>query len=397
MSNTYLVISDVTREIQRVLHEKCTFIKTINRQFDDRFAKVGAKIGDSLQIRLPNQYSVRTGRVMDVQDSTETAVTLTVATQKGVDLGNFTSADMALSLDDFSDRIIKPAVSVLASNIEADVLQGVTAGVANTVGSAGTTPATMAVWGDARRKLNESLAPLDNRAIQLSSKTSAAMVSAYSTLFNPGSAISKQYLEGHIGRNNGFDWYENERVYSLANSADISGTVNETTVANGDAEMTVTGFSSALSPGMIFIVAGVYDVHPETKQAYSTPKQFTVLAGTTTTLLKFSPAVYSTGPRQNVSAMPSSALSSGTITPVGSASVTYPYDLAYHKDVATFVTTDLPLPKNVDASRKMLDGISFRLILNSYDTVNDIFASRLDILYGYKILRPELGCRVIGL
>jgi len=397
MSNTYLVISDVTREIQRVLHEKATFIKTINRQFDDRFGKTGAKIGETLQIRMPNKYTVRTGRVMNVQDSTETAVTLTVATQKGVDLGNFTSADMALSLDDFSDRIIKPAVSVLVSDIEADVLQGVTQSVANTVGTAGTTPASLTVWGQARQKLNESLAPMENRCVQLSSKTSSSMVNAYSTLFNPSNAISKQYLEGYIGRNMGFDWYENERILRVTNGSDVTGTVDETTVANGDAEMTVTGFTGALAVGQIFTVAGVYDVHPETKQAYSHLKQFTALAGTSTTLLKFSPAVYSTGALKNVSAMPSSALDSGTITPVGSASTAYPYDLAYQKDLATFVTADLPLPKNEEAMRKVMDGISFRLIVNSYDAINDIFATRLDVLYGYKTLRPELGCRVIGL
>jgi hypothetical protein len=314
-----------------------------------------------------------------------------------VDLGNFTSADMALSLDDFSDRIIKPAVSVLVSDIEADVLQGVTKSVANTVGAAGTTPASLAVWGQARQKLNESLAPMEDRCVQLSSKTSASMVNAYSTLFNPSNAISKQYLEGYIGRNMGFDWYENERILRVTNGSDVTGTVDETTVANGDAEMTVTGFTGALAVGQIFTVAGVYDVHPETKQAYSHLKQFTVLAGTTTTLLKFSPAVYATGPQQNVSAFPSSSLSSGTITPVGSASTAYPYDLAYQKDLATFVTADLPLPKNEEASRKVMDGISFRLIVNSYDAINDIFATRLDVLYGYKTLRPELGCRVIGL
>lgn len=396
MSNTYLVISDVTREIQRVLHEKATFIKTINRQFDDRFGKTGAKIGETLQIRLPNKYTVRTGRVMDVQNTTEQAVTLTVATQKGVDLGNFTSADLALSMDDFSERIIQPAVAALVSNIEADVLQGVTKTVANTVGTAGTTPATMAVWGQARQRLNESLAPMENRHIQLASKTSASMVNAYSTLFNPSAAISKQFLEGYIGRHLGFDWYENERILSVTNGSDVTGTVNETTVANGDTEMTVTGFTGALQEGQIFTVAGVYDVHPETKTAYSHLKQFTVSAGTTTTLLKFSPAVYSSGPLQNVSAMPSSSLSSGTITPVGSADLAYPYDLAYHKDLATFVTADLPLPKNEEASRKVMDGISFRLIMNSYDATNDIFATRLDVLYGYKTLRPELGCRVIG-
>ena len=131
MSNTYLTISDITRECLRVLHEKLAFIGTINRQYDDRFAKTGAKIGTSLQIRQPNKYTVRTGKTMSAQESEETSVTLTVATQKGVDMDGFTSVDLAMKMDDFSKRVIEPAMAVLASSIEADALQTMTKDIYN--------------------------------------------------------------------------------------------------------------------------------------------------------------------------------------------------------------------------------------------------------------------------
>jgi hypothetical protein len=111
----------VTREALRILHQKLNFVGSIVREYDDSFAKSGAKIGDSLKIRLPNQYTVRSGATLSAQDTTESSTTLQVATQKGVDL-NFTSVDLTLSLDDFSKRILDPAMSVLAANVEADAM-----------------------------------------------------------------------------------------------------------------------------------------------------------------------------------------------------------------------------------------------------------------------------------
>jgi len=117
MANSLLTPTAVTREALRILHSKLNFIGSIVREYDDSFAKSGAKIGDSLKIRLPNQYTVRSGATLAAQDTNESSVTLQVATQKGVDL-NFTSVDLTLSLDDFSKRILEPAMSVLAANID---------------------------------------------------------------------------------------------------------------------------------------------------------------------------------------------------------------------------------------------------------------------------------------
>ena len=121
MSNSLLTPTAVTREALRILHQKLNFVGNINRTYDDSFAQSSAKIGDSLKIRLPNEYTVRTGANLSTQATTETSTTLQVATQKGVDV-SFSSAELTLSLDDFSSRILEPAMSVLAANIEADAL-----------------------------------------------------------------------------------------------------------------------------------------------------------------------------------------------------------------------------------------------------------------------------------
>lgn len=181
MPNSILTATAVTREALRVLHQKLNFIGNINRQYDDSFAKSGAKIGDSLKVRLPNQYVVRTGATLSAQDTAETSTTLQVATQKGVDL-SFTSLDLTLSLDDFSKRILDPAMSVLAANIEADALT-MYKDVYNVVDQ----DATAFTWNtvlNGRKMLNDNLAPMDNqRRALLSTGSSVKLVDALKGLF----------------------------------------------------------------------------------------------------------------------------------------------------------------------------------------------------------------------
>jgi hypothetical protein len=203
MANTLLTPSMITREALRILHQKLTFIGNINRQYDDSFAKTGAKIGDTLKIRLPNQYTVRTGKTLSTQDTTEQSVSLTVGTQKGVDV-NFSSAELTLSLDDFSSRILEPAMAVLASSIEADALT-MHKDVYNLVGSAGTTPNALSTFLQARQKLNENLAPMDNnRTCHLLPATNVSIVDALKGLFQDSAAIREQYRGRHDGAHCGF-------------------------------------------------------------------------------------------------------------------------------------------------------------------------------------------------
>jgi hypothetical protein len=392
MANTTLTPTMVTREALRILHEKLSFIGTINRQYDSSFAKSGAKIGEALKIRLPNQYSVRTGKTIAAQDTTEESVTLTVATQKGVDM-NFSSAELTLDLDDFSNRILRPAISVLASAIEFDALSGMTKEVYNLVGAAGTTPATLGVIGDARARLNQYLAPKDERYIQLDSVAMASLVNAFSTLQNPAPAVSKQYLEGFVNKAIGFDWYENERVWRITNGSDhTTVTVNDASIADGDSTLTTAGATVVVGTVFTFSGDAVKAVHPETKQVYDHDQQFVITAvdGNNWT---FAPALILTGPKQNINKLPTTGQA---ITLHGAANAVLEQHLAYHKDAFAFSSADLVMPEGVHfASREQFEGISMRIV-RAYDINNDNFPCRIDVLYGYKTIRPELACRISG-
>src|ERR1700755_2720063 len=195
MSNTLLTPADVTREALRVLHQKLNFVGTITREYDDSFARQGAKVGDTLKVRLPTQYTVRTGATLAAQDTIESSVDLKVQTQKGVDL-NFTSVDLTMNLDDFSERILEPAMSVLAANIEAHAMN-MYKDVYNQVDNQ-TLPATFTKVLQGRKILVDNLAPLNGRTCNLNTQDNVDMVDGLKGLFNDKATISRQNLEGFM-------------------------------------------------------------------------------------------------------------------------------------------------------------------------------------------------------
>lgn len=417
MANSFKVIDMVTKEALRIAHEKLTFIGTVDRQYDDSFKDNGqGKIGSTLRVREPNKYTRRQGsRVMDVQDQAETSQTITVATQDGVDM-KFNSAELIQSVnngaafDDLSKNYIEPAVSVLCSGIEGDFLAYCEKATYQMVGTAGTAISNLSVPGAARAKLNQQLAPKDMRCIQMDSVTMGSIVNGVAGYFNPSNAVSDQYREGLIARTAMADYYENERVWSMTNGDDVAGTIDETTDTNftqGTTTLHVDALGTTAYQGMVFTIAGLYDCHPETKQAYPHLKQFVVTSTPTIASneadISFSPAIYTTGAKKNVCSSTGAdvtwsytAWDGAVVTFYGSASTTYVNPIMYHPEAYQFITADLPLMDDAQKCvRQQKDGLSVRVWMGS-DIRNDELLMRLDILYGMAALRPEWACRMIG-
>ena len=390
MANTILTPTAVTREALRILHQKLNFVGSIDRQYDDSFAKKGAKIGDSLKIRLPNQYSVRTGANLSAQDTTETSTTLQVSTQKGVDV-SFSSAELSLSLDDFSKRILDPAMSVLAANVEADAMamyKDVFNAVAN-VGAAATYNKVL----DARVKLQNALAPTNDRTANLNPLDMADLVKDTKTLFNNQSEVARQYREGYMGRAAGLDFVENTLwANHLVGSANTISCNTSTGIVSGSSTITVA-VTGSFNKGDVFTIAGVFEAHPETKANTGRLQQFVVTsADGTTTTPTVSPVPVTSGATQNIVIV--SAGAAKTVTPALTASATTGTSLAYQKEAFTFATADLVMPSGVDfAAREVMDGLSLRIV-RQYAISTDTFPCRIDILYGYKTLRAQLAARL---
>ena len=400
MPNTLLTASAITRESLRILHQKLNFVGSINRQYDDSFAKTGAKIGNDLRIRLPNQYLVRNGPTMTAAGSAETLesqVTLTVNTQQGVDL-EFTSNELTMSLDDFSKRVIDPAMSQLAASIEANAMS-MYRDVSQSIWNGGSA-ITLAQVLQGRKLLSDALAPNGDRSANLNTTDNAELVQALSGLFNDTTNLSKQYREGYMGRTAGFDFMENTMWSAHTRGAANTGYTTNTQVgtlpvsATPVSAITVATGTGAMNVGDVFTIANVFRVHPETRVSTGVLQQFVVTAAYAggAGSVQISPAIVLAGPRQNV-VIPTTSATAG-LTFAGTANAAVGTSLVYHKDAFAFATADLVMPQGVDFSaREVFDGISMRIV-RQYDINNDRFPCRLDVLYGFRTIRPQLAARL---
>jgi hypothetical protein len=398
MSNTLLTVNQITRKALMILEQKLNFISSINRQYDSSFAQTGAKIGDTLRIRLPNEYVVRDGATLVTQDTKETNTTLQVSTQKGVDL-NFTSTDLTMSMDDFSDRIITPAMSVLSASMEADALNMIKDCAFQVGTPGGGSPTDLLTYLNAKAILDNNLAPMDNqRNMLITPSMEAAIVNSLKGLFQDSSSVASQYREGKMGRTGGFDWFTNTLLSSQSIGNMVTGVTLGALPPDGASTLTFAGTvvnGSTFKKGQTFTLANVFAVHPQTKVATTDLAKFVVTEDVTSTgtsvVVKVSPSLILTGNGKNVAQMPTA---SAAVAFAYTANGLYAQGLAFHKDAFTFATADLVMPGGVDmAARENYQGLSIRLV-RAFDINNDKFPCRCDVLYGYKTLRQQLAVRI---
>ena len=402
MSNSILTIDMITRKALEILENNLVLTRNVNRAYDDSFAVEGAKIGSTLRIRLPDRALVTDGAALQVQDDNEQFTTLTVSNQKHIGV-NFTTAEMTMQLDDFAERVLKPRISQLASSIDADVANSFR-NIYQSVGTPGSTPSTSAVLLAAQQKLNEAAAVMSPRYATVNPAANAGLVEGMKGLFNPTDTISKQFKNGMMGTGVlGFDEINMSQSIKqfTTGTRNATGTVGTTVTAQGSNTIVLAGVGNALTikAGDVFTVAGVFAVNPQTRESTGSLQQFVVVADTTSSAggaatVTVSPAMYtSTQALATIDAFPAS----GAVTTfVGAANSQYPQNLVYHKDAITFATADLLMPQGVDmASRQVHNGISMRIV-RQYDINNDRLPCRIDVLYGYSVIRPQMGVRLWG-
>ena len=409
-TNSILTPTMITREAARILHQKLNFVGNVNRQYDDRFAQTGAKIGTTLNVRLPAKYNVRTGAAISYDEHVERSTPLTVSSQYGVDV-SFSSVDLTMSLDDFSERVLDPAMAQLAAKIESDALSVAYKRVANYTNATTDGLITYKRFQQNGRYITENLGPAGNRCAILTPASTVEFNDAVKGLFHDSSGIRKQYREGMMGRTGGFDVYENTLLPShttgtlagspLSNGAN-QGTSATTNVWSSQSTLAIDGATGAttLKAGDIITVSGVYAVHPETKANLGYLKRFVVQSDVTLTTATVGgtatvkPAlIYGSGNSyQNCALSGVSDTDDNTITLIGAVGSAFGQDLFFHKDAFMFGSADLEDVSKDGAwgARAVQDGLSLR-IARQYDIANDNFPCRLDILWGFAELYPELA------
>ncbi len=402
MANTLLTISMITREAVRLWRNSNAFLRNLDMQYDDRFAKSGAKIGAQLQIRLPNDYVVRTGPNLQVQNTNETSITLVVATQQGVDVA-FNSVDRALSLDDYSERVLAPAVNNLAGAVAANVIGSTEGGISNLSANFSSTGALLSPgstqWLLAGAVLDNNSAPMGNRRVVQNQFSQARIVASLQGLLNPIPNISEQYVTGRIYEGLGFMWMQDQTVliHTTGTFSQTANTVNG--AGQSGYALVVNATTGTLAQGDIISIAGVDGVNKITKQDTGYLKQFVVTAAVPagSTTIPIYPAIIppvSTTQQAQYQTVTASPANGALITTAMPPSSVYRKNFAYCKEAVTLACADLELPGGVhEAARETFDGISMRMI-TQYVIGTDQLATRLDILYGYLWIRPEWACIV---
>ena len=413
MSNNLLTISMITNEALMVLENELTFSNQVERNYDDQFAVSGAKIGATLNVRKPGRFIGTTGPALNVEDFYESSVPVTLSTQFHVDT-QFTTADLALSLDMFSDRVLKPAVAAIANKIDFDGLTMAKNNTANIVGTAGTPPTGLITYLTAGAYLDSEGAPRDGRrSCVIEPFTSATIVDSLKGLFVPSDAISKQYQKGMMGRDSaGMNWFMDQNVisqtfgsYSTAtlscNTTTGTGFITSGWASTSTIALTAATATAGLKQGDVIQIAGIFAVNPQNRQAYGSNKlrNFVVTSNVTvatsgTTSVTVSPAVITAGQFQNVSL--ASTSSTAVVTPFNNTGTVSPQNIVMHKNAFTLATADLELPDGVVFAGRASDkelGLSMRCI-RQYTINNDSIPTRVDVLYGWAPLYPELACRV---
>jgi hypothetical protein len=416
MANNLLTISKITNEALMVLENELTFTSEVDRNYDDQFAVVGAKIGNTVNVRRPGRFIGTTGPALNVEDFNETSVPVTLSTQFHVDT-QFTTQDLALSLDMFSDRVLKPAIAAIANKIDRDGMSMATLQTANIVGTAGTPPTGLITYLTAGAYLDSEGAPRDGRrSCIVEPFTSATIVDSLKGLFVPNDRIGSQYEKGLMGRDSaGMNWKMDQNVVSQT-----FGSNSTTTVTASVATTTATGFLTSgwassstisvtaantgtmnLNAGDTITIDGVFAVNPQNRQAYGTNKlrnfvvkSTTAIASGSTVSVVVSPAVITAGQFQNVSIPTTSA--TAAVTQFNKIGTVSPQNIIMHRNAFTLAVADLELPEGVHFAGRASDkeiGLSMRVV-RQYTINNDSIPTRLDVLYGWAPLYPELACRV---
>ena len=397
MPNSLLSPTIITREALRILHANLNFIANCDKQYDDQFANSGAspsgKIGPSLTIRMPNQFTVRTGAPISVQDVVESSQVLTVSTQKGVDF-TFSSQDLALTIDEFSDRYLKPSMAVLATALEADALSMIK-DVYNAVDD-NAAPLSYKDIALGRKVLNQYLAPSVGRAGILTPGHVVSFLDAIKGFFNPQESVSKPYLTGKIGMVNGISTYENTVLNPFQSGTALAVTAYTATLTGGSSTAVMAAGATTFVKGDIITFATVMAVDPETKLSRNFLQQFVVTADYAGGAgnMSISPTPITTGAAQNVTNVGAGL---AVLKIGGGPSAIYSQSMLFHPEAFAFVTADLVDVSKYGAwgARQEVDGISMR-IARQYNISTDTVPCRIDVLYGYKTLRPQLAVRVIA-
>src|SRR5262245_12027606 len=404
MPNELLTIQMVTREAATILTNNLKLAGYINHDYEDQFARTGAKIGSIVNARMPVKYTTLFRSQLQPQASVETSVPVAIEFQTGVDL-QFSSAELVLDIDDYSKRFIQPAIATVVNDIDYQCAQ-LYKEVWNSVGTVGSIPSASLTYMEAGALLDKTATPRDGRRhMVVPEDFMPVIVNANQALFNDQGKIAKQYRTAMFGADTlGWDTWSMDQNCPRHTVGPLGGSPAVGAANQTGSSLAVTGFTAAaaarLNAGDTFTITGVFGVNPQSRQSTGKLQQFVVLADTASdgagaATIPIAPPIIVAGPYQTVTNSPAGG---APLTINGTAGQSYSVGLGFHEDAFTLVMVDLELPDGVWIRDRVSDkqlGVSLRIV-KAYDIQNDSQPARLDVLWGRKAVRPEMACRVGG-
>lgn len=395
----------------KMLADKVQFVKAIDKEDETTFSQNFKSVqpGDTIQITKPARFNIRTGSTFAAQDIVEEKVPLVINNKIGVDV-TASSNDIAtdFAIKSWAKRVVDPAASRIAQEVERLVLAQAVNATSNLVGTAGTPVNAFLTYMQATQKLDEYLAPMDDtRKVLINPAANTASVDALKGLFQSSEQIAKQYKTGYMGTTAGFDFMRNNLLPAVANGTATGAITVTTTSLEGATTLALTGTGvQTILTGQVFTIQNVFAVHPITKVTQTYLAQFvatgnfTAIAGAYTgvtfsvageSYVRASNVATGAVGLQNVNALPQGG---ATVTLVGSASTSYTQNIAFHPSAMRFCSVPLIMPDDVNfKAQETVDGITVRVI-QQYQISDDTLPMRFDILFGAAAVRPEWMVRL---
>ncbi len=391
-ANQLLSPSILSKNTLAILENNLVAAGKVNRQFENQFNKIGATI----TVRMPNRFVVSDGPSLSIQNIVEPSTALTISNQKHVDF-QFSQSELMLTIEEFSDRYLKPAAVKLANQLDYDVLSNFT-GFYNEVGTPGTVPNAFSYIAAVGERMDNFAVPQDGRVLVLGTKANWSLANALSS-GNYVRSVAEPAFKGYLASLANMEIYEDQNIQSQTVGS-YSGTPIVTTGGQTGSEIVTSGWGDGitdlLNVGDIITFAGVYSLNPGNLEPNEDLAQFVITSqavssGTGTSTLAISPAIVTTGAYATVSNSPAA---SAPITVRGTAGASYKKNLAFSSDAMGLVCVPIELPQGVDfAARQTFKGVSLAIV-RQFDINSYVMPCRIDMLYGTSVFYGELGCRL---
>lgn len=408
MANTLATPDWTTYEVARYFVNSLRGVGQFNRSYSDEYVQAGAKVGDTVKIRLPQQFTTSSGEGLEEQNLLDETVNLALNRRRHIGFG-YSSAEATTDIQEVRKRYVQPAAETLASVYDRLALQDVYKDVYTKVGVPGTTPNDPLTYLQGVARMLDLACPDEGLCAVLAPLSNATLADSVSALFHPARQMSENYTKGQFASDQlGIaKWFNDQNIPRHTTGACTGAS---TPLVNGAGQtgssIISDGWGSgvcSLKEGDIITFGGVYAVNPLSKESTGQLAQFTLTTDIADTAgaitLPISPSIVTSGAKQNVSAGPANdaVITYWSMTAGGTQAATVtPQNLIFHMDAFANANADLSMPRGgataTRVSSKMLN-ISLRYV-EQFDIKDDQNRSRLDFLMGSVAVQPRLACRV---